>query len=212
MGIAFRRELYLSTRQVYPPLQDRERGIHTRTQAKLLRKLGDNAYPFFFEVRRERWLERELCLKDEVKLSVFRGKNGWFMDTVASQFIAQIKYRSSSKLQNTGGHCGCIYYWGEVKHACVCTKSTMYVKVDFLTYWLIDIVFLSSQFPDNLPCSVALQPAPHDVGKVRSWLGESNGCWWTHTHHRMVTTLPSSSAAMCRGVWDQSVQRREPGR
>ncbi|XP_049930918.1 S-arrestin a isoform X4 [Epinephelus moara] len=69
MGIAFRRELYLSTRQVYPPLQDREKGIHTRMQAKLLRKLGDNAYPFFFE------------------------------------------------------------------------------------------------FPDNLPCSVALQPAPHDVGK-----------------------------------------------
>ncbi|KAM8727088.1 S-arrestin a isoform 5-T5 [Acanthopagrus schlegelii] len=49
MGIAFRRELYLSTRQVYPPLQDREKGIHTRVQAKLLRKLGDNAYPFFFE-------------------------------------------------------------------------------------------------------------------------------------------------------------------
>nr|XP_061794890.1 S-arrestin-like [Nerophis lumbriciformis] len=69
MGIAFRRELYLSTRQVYPPLQDREQGVHTRTQAKLLRKLGDDAYPFFFE------------------------------------------------------------------------------------------------FPDNLPCSVAMQPAPHDVGK-----------------------------------------------
>uniref|UniRef100_A0A665UQH1 S-arrestin n=1 Tax=Echeneis naucrates TaxID=173247 RepID=A0A665UQH1_ECHNA len=70
MGIVFRRELYLSTRQVYPPLQDLEKGIHTRTQARLLRKLGDNAYPFFFE------------------------------------------------------------------------------------------------FPDNLPCSVALQPAPHDVGRL----------------------------------------------
>ncbi|XP_069367557.1 S-arrestin a isoform X2 [Paralichthys olivaceus] len=69
MGIAFRRELYLSTRQVYPPLQDREKGIHTKSQARLLRKLGDNAYPFFFE------------------------------------------------------------------------------------------------FPDNLPCSVAMQPTPHDVGK-----------------------------------------------
>uniref|UniRef100_A0A3B3VCV5 S-arrestin n=1 Tax=Poecilia latipinna TaxID=48699 RepID=A0A3B3VCV5_9TELE len=69
IGIAFRRELYLSTRQVYPPLQDREKGVHTKTQAKLLRKLGNNAYPFFFE------------------------------------------------------------------------------------------------FPDNLPCSVALQPGPHDVGK-----------------------------------------------
>lgn len=50
LGIAFRRELYLSTRQVYPPLQDREKVIHTKIQAKLLRKLGDNAYPFFFEV------------------------------------------------------------------------------------------------------------------------------------------------------------------
>ncbi|XP_029970648.1 S-arrestin a [Salarias fasciatus] len=69
MGIAFRRELYLSTRQVYPPLQDRDKGVHTKSQARLLRKLGTNAYPFFFE------------------------------------------------------------------------------------------------FPDNLPCSVALQPAPHDVGK-----------------------------------------------
>uniref|UniRef100_A0A3P9IA03 S-arrestin n=1 Tax=Oryzias latipes TaxID=8090 RepID=A0A3P9IA03_ORYLA len=69
MGIAFRRELYLVTRQVYPPMQDRDKTVHTRVQAKLLRKLGNNAYPFFFE------------------------------------------------------------------------------------------------FPDNLPCSVALQPAPNDVGK-----------------------------------------------
>ncbi|KAF7652139.1 hypothetical protein LDENG_00100980 [Lucifuga dentata] len=49
IGMSFRRELYVSTRQVYPPLLDREKGIHTRTQAKLLHKLGDNAYPFFFE-------------------------------------------------------------------------------------------------------------------------------------------------------------------
>lgn len=27
-------------------------------------------------------------------------------------------------------------------------------------------ICFSSQFPDNLPCSVALQPGPHDVGKV----------------------------------------------
>ncbi|XP_056913284.1 S-arrestin a isoform X4 [Takifugu flavidus] len=49
MGIAFHRELYLSTRQVYPPLQDRDKATHTKVQAKLLRKLGDHAYPFFFE-------------------------------------------------------------------------------------------------------------------------------------------------------------------
>uniref|UniRef100_A0AAY4EC16 S-arrestin n=1 Tax=Denticeps clupeoides TaxID=299321 RepID=A0AAY4EC16_9TELE len=70
LGIAFRRDIYVSTRQVYPPLQDRDKGIHTKVQEKLLHKLGPNAYPFFFE------------------------------------------------------------------------------------------------FPDNLPCSVGLQPAPNDVGKV----------------------------------------------
>lgn len=30
------------------------------------------------------------------------------------------------------------------------------------------LCFFALQFPDNLPCSVALQPAPHDVGKVRT--------------------------------------------
>ncbi|XP_075906121.1 S-arrestin b [Nelusetta ayraudi] len=69
MGVAFRRDLFVVTRQVYPELQDKEKLTHTKVQQKLLRKLGDNAFPFFFE------------------------------------------------------------------------------------------------FPDNLPCSVALQPAPNDVGK-----------------------------------------------
>lgn len=59
MGIAFRRELYLVTRQVYPPMQDRDKTVHTRVQAKLLRKLGNNAYPFFFEVRRDKEQDRE---------------------------------------------------------------------------------------------------------------------------------------------------------
>uniref|UniRef100_A0A671MTS5 S-arrestin n=1 Tax=Sinocyclocheilus anshuiensis TaxID=1608454 RepID=A0A671MTS5_9TELE len=49
LGMAFRRDIFLSSRQVYPPLQDKERSIHTKVQEKILRKLGDNAYPFFFE-------------------------------------------------------------------------------------------------------------------------------------------------------------------
>uniref|UniRef100_A0A8C8HSL2 S-arrestin n=1 Tax=Oncorhynchus tshawytscha TaxID=74940 RepID=A0A8C8HSL2_ONCTS len=49
MGVAFRRDIFLTTRQVYPELQDKERSIHTKMQEKLLRKLGDNAIPFFFE-------------------------------------------------------------------------------------------------------------------------------------------------------------------
>uniref|UniRef100_A0A3Q3A6W9 S-arrestin n=1 Tax=Kryptolebias marmoratus TaxID=37003 RepID=A0A3Q3A6W9_KRYMA len=49
MGVAFRRDLFVVTRQVYPELQDKEQLTHTKIQQKLLRKLGDNAYPFFFE-------------------------------------------------------------------------------------------------------------------------------------------------------------------
>uniref|UniRef100_A0A3B3WNA0 S-arrestin n=1 Tax=Poecilia mexicana TaxID=48701 RepID=A0A3B3WNA0_9TELE len=49
MGVAFRRDLFIVTRQVYPELQDKEKLTHTRIQQKLLHKLGDNAYPFFFE-------------------------------------------------------------------------------------------------------------------------------------------------------------------
>ncbi|KAM7398759.1 hypothetical protein PAMP_018074 [Pampus punctatissimus] len=49
MGVAFRRDLFVVTRQVYPELQDKEKLTHTKIQEKLLRKLGDNAFPFYFE-------------------------------------------------------------------------------------------------------------------------------------------------------------------
>ncbi|MEQ2219051.1 hypothetical protein XENOCAPTIV_011864, partial [Xenoophorus captivus] len=51
MGVAFRRDLFVVTRQVYPEMQDKDKLTHTRVQQKLLHKLGDNTYPFFFEVR-----------------------------------------------------------------------------------------------------------------------------------------------------------------
>lgn len=54
MGVAFRRDLFVVTRQVYPELQDKEKLTHTKIQQKLLRKLGDNAFPFFFEVSEQR--------------------------------------------------------------------------------------------------------------------------------------------------------------
>ncbi|KAM9358837.1 S-arrestin-like [Symphorus nematophorus] len=49
MGVAFRRDLFVVTRQVFPELQDKDKLTHTRIQQKLLCKLGDNAFPFFFE-------------------------------------------------------------------------------------------------------------------------------------------------------------------
>ncbi|XP_055022596.1 S-arrestin-like [Boleophthalmus pectinirostris] len=49
MGVAFRRDLLVVTRQVFPELQDKSRLVHSRVQEKLVRKLGDYAFPFFFE-------------------------------------------------------------------------------------------------------------------------------------------------------------------
>ncbi|XP_060929837.1 S-arrestin-like isoform X1 [Limanda limanda] len=49
LGVAFRRDLFLLTRQVYPELQDKDNLTHTKMQRKLLQKLGDNTFPFFFE-------------------------------------------------------------------------------------------------------------------------------------------------------------------
>lgn len=63
MGISFKREIYMATRQIYPPLQDKEQGILTKVQDKLLRKLGDNAYPFFFEVSIFKWLHYTFSCK-----------------------------------------------------------------------------------------------------------------------------------------------------
>lgn len=51
MGVAFRRDLFVVTRQVYPELQDKKQLTHTKVQQRLLQKLGNNAFPFFFEVR-----------------------------------------------------------------------------------------------------------------------------------------------------------------
>lgn len=51
LGLTFRKDLYLSSMQVYPPLKDQaEQKPLTRLQERLIKKLGPNAYPFFFEL------------------------------------------------------------------------------------------------------------------------------------------------------------------
>ncbi|XP_063967647.1 beta-arrestin-1-like [Lytechinus pictus] len=49
LGLKFRKELFLSQRQIYPPLPENERPL-TRLQTSLTKKLGDKAYPFVFEL------------------------------------------------------------------------------------------------------------------------------------------------------------------
>jgi len=50
LGLAFRKDLFLATQQVYPPPNVDNTKPLTRLQERLIKKLGANAYPFYFEV------------------------------------------------------------------------------------------------------------------------------------------------------------------
>jgi len=50
LGLAFRKDLFLATQQVYPPPNVDTTKPLTRLQERLIKKLGANAYPFYFEV------------------------------------------------------------------------------------------------------------------------------------------------------------------
>ncbi|GFR30367.1 beta-arrestin-2 [Trichonephila clavata] len=49
LGISFRKDLYLASEQIFPPIGERKRPL-TRLQERLIRKLGPDAHPFFFEL------------------------------------------------------------------------------------------------------------------------------------------------------------------
>ncbi|CAL1273674.1 unnamed protein product, partial [Larinioides sclopetarius] len=49
LGISFRKDLYLASEQIYPPEGESKRPL-TRLQERLIRKLGPDAHPFFFEL------------------------------------------------------------------------------------------------------------------------------------------------------------------
>ena len=50
LGLTFRKELHSAVQQVFPPTEENREKLCTRLQERLLRKLGKNAYPFFFEL------------------------------------------------------------------------------------------------------------------------------------------------------------------
>lgn len=50
IGLTFRKDLYVLTTQIFPPVPDQTPKTLTPLQEKLLKKLGENAYPFTFEV------------------------------------------------------------------------------------------------------------------------------------------------------------------
>ncbi|KAM9127239.1 LOW QUALITY PROTEIN: arrestin-C [Pangshura tecta] len=50
IGLTFRKDLYVLTTQIYPPVPEQTPTSLTPLQEKLLKKLGEHAYPFTFEM------------------------------------------------------------------------------------------------------------------------------------------------------------------
>lgn len=50
LGLTFRKDLYLASEQIYPDENKTNKRPLTRLQERLVRKLGPNAYPFYFEL------------------------------------------------------------------------------------------------------------------------------------------------------------------
>lgn len=50
LGLTFRKDLYLAAEQIYPVAPGTQQRKLTRLQEKLIKKLGSNAYPFYFEL------------------------------------------------------------------------------------------------------------------------------------------------------------------
>ncbi|XP_063787027.1 beta-arrestin-2 isoform X2 [Pseudophryne corroboree] len=49
LGLSFRKDLFISTFQAYPPLLE-EKKAPTRLQERLIKKLGEQAHPFYFTI------------------------------------------------------------------------------------------------------------------------------------------------------------------
>ncbi|KAG7205911.1 hypothetical protein KM043_007839 [Ampulex compressa] len=50
LGLTFRKDLYLAAEQIYPVVPGSQKRELTRLQERLIKKLGKNAYPFYFEL------------------------------------------------------------------------------------------------------------------------------------------------------------------
>lgn len=55
LGLTFRKDLFVTNIQAFPPMTEEKKTL-TRLQERLIKKLGEHAYPFTFEVWRHRSL------------------------------------------------------------------------------------------------------------------------------------------------------------
>lgn len=49
LGLTFRKDLFVANAQAFPPVPEEKKPL-TRLQERLIKKLGEHAYPFTFEV------------------------------------------------------------------------------------------------------------------------------------------------------------------
>ncbi|KAI4898831.1 hypothetical protein NFI96_021558 [Prochilodus magdalenae] len=218
MGLAFRRDIYLSTRQIYPALQDKKQCTLTKVQEKLLRKLGDNAYPFFFECstigrqlhhagphahrplprlsltprhrhQRLQWCRTRLSWSDSEWQRVVFSDESRFSLGGDAQRIRVWRHRGQHQderfvvtrpedlvllhlhpYRTICGNCVRIFelHGMDYHRTPLGTSAAPYRDV-----WFVGLANIlarrhterQTSFPDNLPSSVGLQPAPKDVGK-----------------------------------------------
>lgn len=50
LGLTFRKDLFVANIQAFPPVPEEKKSL-TRLQERLIKKLGEHAYPFTFEVK-----------------------------------------------------------------------------------------------------------------------------------------------------------------
>ena len=76
LGLTFRKDLYLSTQQVYPPTDGSVKTL-TKLQERLVTKLGNKAIPFLFQVTKfiilipHKIRQKKVLRKTKTKLDIY---------------------------------------------------------------------------------------------------------------------------------------------
>lgn len=172
LGLSFRKDLFIANYQAFPPAPNPPRPP-TRLQDRLLRKLGPHAHPFFFTVRTPSTLYRARGLP----LSCGAGGGG---RTVRPLLLAHLESAVRKRPWTAPPHPAFTVTLVSVSSLGPLPSSPSHPSGRLLQPlsgdWEKDLEepkppLASPQIPQNLPCSVTLQPGPEDTGKVqREWV------------------------------------------
>lgn len=124
-----------------------ERKPNSRLQERLLKKLGQHAHPFYFTVS-----PTEKTSISEVKDHVVCGEMFCYKNARSCCYRLLVVMWCKPRSQQV-----------------IATKPCVVLRLQML--------YFSVQIPQNLPCSVTLQPGPEDTGKVKHTR--------IHTHRRV---------------------------